>query len=1027
MPSLPSRPLLALMLASSVFLSAAPAAQAQFGRNKVQYEDFEFRVLKTDHFDVYFYPDESEAAAIAARMAERWYSRLSTVFDHELTGRQPLVLYASSAQFQQTNVIGGMLGEGTGGVTESLLRRIVMPIGGTLADLDHVLGHELVHAFQYDITGGGEESGSRGIPGAARLPLWFIEGMAEYLSIGPVAPLTAMWVRGATQDELPSFRDLEDPRFFPYRYGHALLAYVGGRWGDEAIAALLRASSRTDVARGIETVLSVSPDSLIGRWHTAVREAYAPLMATTEPASTVATSIVAVQGEGEEGRYNVAPSLSPDGERVMFLSDRGLFSIDLYLADARTGEIQRQVTETALDPHLQSLQFIQSAGTWSPDGTRFVFSGISSGRPLLALYNVDEDEIEREVHFPELGEILNPSWSPDGRYIAFSGVAGGLADLFVYDLETGSERRLTNDPFADLQPAWSPDGRSLAFATDRFSTNLETLGVGKYRLGLVDIATGAIRAVGGLEGAKQINPQWSPDGANVYFLADPNGVTNVYRIAVAGGEVAQLTDLYTGASGITETSPALSVAQQSGRLAFSVFRSDGYDIFGIDSAAALAGMPVDSGARADDAITAAALPPQDRSPDVLTRVLADLSTGLPADTAFPVEPYRPGLGLVAVGQPSLVAGTSEFGSFVGGGAALYFSDLLGNRNLMTAFQVNGGLKDITALAAYTNLSNRWNWTAVAQQVPYVTGGFAQGQAELDGEQVFVEQRFLARQTNRDLAGIVSYPFSQVHRVDFSGGYTNITFDRELRTRAFSFQTGQLLLEEEESLASPETLHLGSASAALVYDNSIFGATSPIRGQRYRVEVTPSFGSIDYVGVLADFRRYFYPVRPFTFAVRLVHFGRYGSGGEDSRLQPLFLGYNSLVRGYSYGSFEASECDAPADAPGSCPVFDQLLGSRIAVGSAELRFPLLGVLGVGSGYYGALPLELAFFGDAGLAWTEGDSPSLFGGSGTREPVFSAGVGLRFNLFGFAILELDFVRPFDRPEKGWLWQFGFQPGF
>src|SRR5205085_1154935 len=153
----------------------------------------------TDHFDIYFYPQERAGVDIAARMAERWYARLSQLLSHELRGRQPLVLYASPTDFQQTNVIPGGLGEGTGGVTEPLLRRIVLPLGGPLGDTDHVIGHELVHAFQFDITT--PKNASPGENGAGRLPLWFIEGMAEYLSLGPVDANTAMWMRDAARQE----------------------------------------------------------------------------------------------------------------------------------------------------------------------------------------------------------------------------------------------------------------------------------------------------------------------------------------------------------------------------------------------------------------------------------------------------------------------------------------------------------------------------------------------------------------------------------------------------------------------------------------------------------------------------------------------------------------------------------------------------------------------------------------------------------------------------------------------------------
>lgn len=205
--------LLALVLAPS----PAAAQGGYFGGNKVQYREFDFQVLATEHFDIYFYPEEKEAATLASRMAERWYTRLSVLLNHQLRGRQPLILYASGPHFRQTNAIEGELGEGTGGVTEAYKRRIVLPFAGPLAATDHVLGHELVHAFQYDITNTNASSGARG---ALSMPLWFIEGMAEYLSIGPIDAHTTMWMRDAAQREkLPDIDDLDNPRYFPYRYG----------------------------------------------------------------------------------------------------------------------------------------------------------------------------------------------------------------------------------------------------------------------------------------------------------------------------------------------------------------------------------------------------------------------------------------------------------------------------------------------------------------------------------------------------------------------------------------------------------------------------------------------------------------------------------------------------------------------------------------------------------------------------------------------------------------------------------------
>jgi Tol biopolymer transport system component len=543
--------------------ATALAQGGYFGRNKVQYRDFKFQVLKTEHFDIHFYPEEEAAARMTARLAERWYARLSKLLTHELRGRQPLILYASAPHFWQTTALEGEMGEGTGGVTEAYKRRIVLPLAGPIQLTDHVLGHELVHAFQYDITNTNVSSGNGG---ALNLPLWFIEGMAEYLSIGPVDAHTAMWMReAARREKLPDVDKLDDPRYFPYRYGHAFWAYVGGKYGDEVIGDMLRAggAARAGYEAAIEGVLQVKTKDLSTDWHNALFQAYLPLAEATRMPGATARAVVKKKREGE---LNVSPELSPDGSKVIFFSERDLFSIDLFVADAKTGEVLRKITDTATSAHTESLQFISSAGSWDRTSKKFVFPGISRGQSVLTIVDVDRAKKEREITIPGVDEVQNPTWSPDGATIAFTGLVGGFNDLFVYDLAGGQVRRLTTDQFTELDPAWSPDGKTLAFSSDRFTTNLETLVAGDLRLAVIDVASGAVRPAGGFEGAKNISPQWTPDGRSLYFVSDHGGVSNIYRTEFGGG-TTQLTNFLTGASGITELSPALSAAD--GRLVSS--------------------------------------------------------------------------------------------------------------------------------------------------------------------------------------------------------------------------------------------------------------------------------------------------------------------------------------------------------------------------------------------------------------------------------------------------------------------------
>ncbi len=396
-------------------LGASTAEAQYFGRNKVQYRTFKFEILKTEHFDLYFYPEEAAAARIAARMAERWHARLSRFFGHELRGRQAVILYAVPAHFRQTNAIEGLIGEGTGGVTEAMKRRIVLPMSGSLADTDHVLGHELVHAFQFDLTGDDPRESTASMPDILQYPLWFVEGMAEYLSLGAVDAQTAMWLRDAAlREKLPHIRDLDNPEYFPYRWGHAFWAFVGAKYGDRAVASLIRsaANPRFDLA-GLARQLGTDPDTLTADWHQAIREATTAVTADASPLVSEARRLIDRKTGG--GRFNVGPRLSPDGREIAFFSERDRFSVELFIADAETGHIKRRLSQSASDPHFDSLEFLNSAGAWSPDGRTLAIAAQRRGRPVVACLDPGSGRVQREWALPGLDDALNPAFSPDGR------------------------------------------------------------------------------------------------------------------------------------------------------------------------------------------------------------------------------------------------------------------------------------------------------------------------------------------------------------------------------------------------------------------------------------------------------------------------------------------------------------------------------------------------------------------------------------------------------------------------------------
>jgi hypothetical protein len=1007
------------------------ATDAQyFGRNKVRGEKFDFRILQSPHFDAYHYPAESLATTDAARMAERWYARLSTLLGHEFK-RRPLVFYADHPDFQQTNVIGELISQGTGGVTESARSRVIMPFTGVYAENDHVLGHELVHVFQYDIADTlSRVPGAKG-PGIHSLPLWLMEGMAEYLSLGCNDPHTAMWLRDAVlRNDLPTIRQLtHDSRFFPYRYGEALWAYIGGKWGDHNVGALYRASLRHGFEPAIKRVLGISGDSLSKEWHAAIRAAYAPIIAERTKPRDAGTRLLPRE-RTERGMMEVSPVLSPDGRYVAFLSSRNLVSVDLFVAETRTGRIVHQLTTPNRDEHFGSLSFITSSGSWSPDGSQLAYVTFANSDNEIAIFDVARKRAVKHFNLPRVGAVSDVAWGPGGE-IALSGTSGGISDIYLLDPRNGSLRQLTNDRFADLQPTWSPDGRTIAFSTDRGTTDFDRLTYGRLQLATIDVATCptgecVARLLPVFRGAKHLTPQFGPDGRSLFFVADPDGISNVYRVSLADGATYQVTRIATGVSGITTLSPALTVASRSGEMVFSVFDNSGEVLVRLDSGAT-GGVPVTP--RLATRAIAGMLPPADTTSRVAT-YLADALTGLPAvDRAFSIRPYRPRFGLEYIGAPSVGVAFGGYGTGVGGSVQAFFSDMLNDRLIGGTLFAGGNVRDLGGSAMYLSQGQRLNWLVGAAHIPYLIGGAAGYRDTTLGGGVggLIYEQQLARLYVDQASVVAQYPLSPTRR--FEAG---LAANRQT-IRVQSVQTvivgGQVVRQEQSDANALPGLNYGQASFAFVGDYSTFGFTSPIAGGRYRFEASPVFGGLTYGSLLADYRRYVF-VRPVTVAVRGLHYGRYGADAERSDwLQSLYLGYGSLVRGYSVESFSAAECTSVPGNASACPEFDRLVGSRIAVASAELRIPLFGPRPLALVPANFLPVELSPFIDAGVAWSRAEAPNLqFSRNSTgRVPVLSTGLSARMNLFGAMVLEIYYAYPFQRPTKGAHFGFQLQPGW
>lgn len=1026
----------AALLLAAVALAWAPPASAQFGKNKVHYKDFDWKTIHTDHFDIYYYVGEEESAFHAARMAERAYQRLSRVLHHEIAEPVPVIVYASHTDFQQTNISPGLIPEGVGGVTEFLKRRVYLPFTGSYGEFDHVLTHELVHAFQVDLLFG---VGTDANPFSFQPPLWFMEGMAEYLSIGEVDPNTEMWLRWSALEgqliPLEYMSRVYDIRV--YRIGQAIFSFLGERFGDERIGELLKKTVYfRSVEVAIEKTLGMDMKTLNQEWEDYVRRKYYPQIVDLSRPEEFGRRLIK---EDNFGHTQLAPAISPDGDRVAFIRD-GRFSTDIVLASAIDGKMLRKLVEGERSSDFESLRYLYTSLGWSPDGHRIAFPSKKGGEDVLNILDVERGKVLESLSF-RFDALYSPSFHPGGDKIVFSAIRGGKSDLWMTELSTGRLIRMTDDPYLVRDPQWSPDGRRIAFVTDRGpDTDLDNLVFGKPKIAILEVETGEIEVLP-YQSGKNIAPQWGPTGDHLAFVSDRDGISNLYVQDLRDGRIFRLTNLITGVTGLVESSPPFSWSRNGERIVFTTFMGSGWELYQIDdpleemeelqlpepleriAARELESMsPWEQPSPAqEDVMLASFVPAEEEAEDAgEADGVTEPAEPEPLDVEDLLDPGPVGLTVAGPApfsyRPRPRDGRGEEG---GGGPRLSLSrirqettyDLPDRESLEVApyklkwapdfvgaspfFASNVGFAGSAQIALSDMLSNHIIQIGASVYGSLEDSDLLLGYYNLKNRTnwgvaayqfrndfgVFTAQDRIGfeSQIYRGLEGSVSRPFSKFSRVEFSVrgvAVSRTVFDQ-------SFESGFLTTSEVDS----DLVYFWEPQIALVTDNVVWGYTGPVHGTRARLSSGQAIGEIRFNTTIGDWRHYLNLGGSVVFATRVI-----GGASVGDTPQIFRIGGPETLRGVGYGELE---------------------GDRLGLLNLELRFPLVETLRLG------WPLRLglggiggAFFFDAGGAFSDG--ARAFRGGRLDDLAAGYGVGFRLSL-GYFALKYDIAQRTDLKRK------------
>jgi len=928
-------PMVIALLALVFVGSAVEQAFAQtpyvpyFGKNRIRYNDFKWRIYTTDHFDIYYYPDIESQLERVASYAESAYQQVSSDLKHDLAFKVPLVLFKTQSEFQQQNIEPGELPEGVLAFAEPYRDRMVLPIDEPSDALYRLITHELTHIFEFDI-----------IPRSLLhrgLPLWVDEGLADHMT-GYWQPFDLMSVRDAAiADIVPSMSDFQGEAFvdgrLPYNLGHAAFEFIESRWGKEGLRQFLFALRKAVIGGGesaYEEAFRLKPEEFDEQFEKYLKDRFKPFRDKERPAD-YGRDLAPKRGKTQ---YTVVVSIepSPSGDLMAVAAgNRKEQELDIVLMSTKDGKIIRNLTGGFNKD--KGFEYISTPGgfrnnavswmSWAPTGDRLAYFARTEKHKTLILQNVVTKKIEKRIALKTVDAPESPDISPDGRTVAFSALKDAIGDIFLVDIDSGQLRNVTNDQFGDYAPTFSPDGKSLIYLA-RVS--------GNDKLFKLDLAT-SVKTQITFGTHDDGGAQFVDDDTLVFpsTAVDPNqpidpevarngNIYNIWTLNMKTGELKQFTDALTG-----NVSPIVLHEPKQKRIAFVTYYKGEYGIHTLPREE-----PLHTVASAD---FGSPTPIIDFQPPIShTLVKSNIKTKGTFEKLF------------LEGRPPVAIGVTSGGDLFGG-TQVTFTDVLGDKQFNIFASSVAQYR--TMSFSYTNLSRRLQYALQAySQTQFYYGYnpgvlYAQDLGYLDRDQA------IATQTSRGATGFGIYPLNRYARIEFSAGIFNFNQgynDQGLQDLADQYQQQQY---GRQLFTSGTFMPFG---VSYVQETTVFREYGPLAGNTVRVgyEYAPNWGGLDSRQTVDADARYY--LRLATNGVLAFRARGFTSWGELPGY--IYYGGNSELRGYEYLEF---------------------LGNKGFFLNGELRFPLieaaltpLGVIGgvrgiafagLGANGYAGIPMQV----------------------------------------------------------------------
>lgn len=1017
-----------------ILLLLSGSAFAQFGKNKVQYKDLDWFYIQTEHFDIYFTNGGETLTEFAAHAAEDALISIQKTFKYQINNRITIIVYNSQNDFQETNVIDISLSEGIQGFTELFKNRVVIQFSGSYSQFRHLIHHELVHAVMNDMFYGGSLQNIISNNITLSFPIWFSEGLAEFESLGWDVD-TDMFIREAAISEyLPDINQLGG--YFAYRGGQSVFYYIATKYGKEKVGELLnKIKGIGNVNEAIKSTLGLEIKELNERWKKDIKKTFWPDIAFRDDPEEFSKRLT--DPEKKDGFYNTSPAISPQGDKIAFITNRN-FYFDVYLMNAVDGKIIKRLVQGSRTPDFEELNILTPGLTWSPDGTKIALSAKSQGYDVI--YIIDIESENRESLPVRLETIQSVTWSHNGKYIAFIGQNKKQSDIYLFDLESQELTNLTDDIFSDSDPFWSLDDSKIYFASDRGSLldksqiqndfKIYNHDYSQTDIYAISLSDNEISQITDFPYSNETSPREDSKGERLLLISDLNGINNIY-VKDLKSDSSALRPITNSLTGLYQ----LSISKDAKKLVFSTLYKASFNLFlmnnpfepkteleVLEPTKFIVKLTQERERKSDEAN-------EEKLVEIFEDSVETENEGISIFTGNVIDTLKSGSEVLKGDFSNYIFGSGKDSSLIQEQAE--FDSISPTNNLdengdfvVNKYKITFGPDIVYANAGYNTIYGLVGTTIISfsdvlgdHRLIGVTGL----QIDLKNSDFGLAYYYLPGRIDYGIQGFHTARFVRLLR----GGFADLfrfrnygaTINANIPLNTFyRFEAGltwfNVRSENLDNINEPvDEANFLVPSLSFIKDNVLWGYTSPIEGTRYRFDIygNPGISSdkLSFYSILGDYRNYFRFWTDYSFVMRFS--GGYSGGVKAQRF---FIGgtENWINRSFATTEVPLESVSDYAFLTAALPLrgydYAERIGTKYALMNYELRFPFIRYL-----VPGAIPIlfsniiGVAFI-DVGSAWDNTEKFQFFsktedGSIISKDLLMGTGVGARLYLLYFLL--------------------------